>query len=169
MLGINIIFAGFALTLNGVSYFVTVDNKAKGIANFLVGLIIGINAVFQTAGATDHVTFGFAAAMWLFSLNYFIIAAHLFLGSENWKVFGLYGLFASLTSFVFAGEAIVVGAPWVFVYLWAMWGLLWIQTFGAIILESKKIDKITPHTLIINGVASTFIPGILMVLGIIPL
>lgn len=167
MLGINLLFAGFVLTLNGFSYFVEVDNKTKGVVNLLVGVIIGINAVFQTAFGTNHVEFGFAAAMWLFSANYFIIAAHTLLNSVNWKVFGLYGLFASITSFVFAGEAIVVGAPVVFIYLWCMWGILWLQGFIAIVLENKKVDKFTPHILIINGVASTFIPGFLILLGVI--
>ena len=167
MLGVNLLFAGFALTLNGVSYLTEVDNKAKGMSNVFVGVIIAINAVFQTAQATDHVTYGFSAAMWLFALNYFIIAAHIFLKSENWKTFGLYGLFASLVSFIFAGEAVFTGAPWVLIYMWCMWGILWAQSFFASMLNSKSIDKFSPHILIINGVASTFIPGFLILLGVI--
>jgi len=167
MLGVNLLFAGFALTLNGASYLTAFDNKAKAMVNILVGIVIAINAVFQTASAVCHVTFGFSAAMWLFALNYFIIAAHIFFKSENWKVFGLYGLFASVVSFTFAGEAVVTNAPWVMVYLWCMWGLLWAQSFFAIMLGNKPIDKLTPYILILNGVASTFIPGFLILLGII--
>ena len=166
MLGVNLIFAGFALTLNGVSYLTEVDNKAKGMANALVGLIIAINAVFQTYQADSHITFGFAAAMWLFSLNYFVIAAHIFLKSENWKVFGMYGLFASIVSIVFAIDSGIAG-EYIFVYLWGMWAILWAQTFFAILVGCKRIDKLTPHILIINGIASTFIPGFLMLLGFI--
>ena len=167
MLGVNLLFAGFALTLNGISYYVEVDNRVKGLANVLVGFVIGINAIFQTAAATDHVTYGFSAAMWLFSLNYFIIAAHIFFNSTNWKVFGLYGLFASVVSFVFAVEAALVGAPGVLVYMWAMWGILWAQGFFAILLGVKQVDKFSPHILILNGIASTFVPGFLILLGII--
>ena len=167
MLGVNLLFAGFALTLNGASYLKTFDEKAKGMANILVGIIIGINAVFQTAQATDHVTFGFSAAMWLFALNYLIIAAHIFLKSENWKVFGMYGLFASIVSFTFAVDAFAANAPGVMIYLWVMWGILWAQSFFAIMLGSKSIDKLTPHILILNGIASTFIPGFLILLGFI--
>ena len=167
MLGVNLLFAGFALTLNGISYLMAVDNKVKGVANVLVGAIIAINAIFNTARAADHITFGFSAAMWLFALNYFIIAAHIFLKSENWKIFGLYGLFASLVSFTFAAEAVMTSAPGVMVYLWIMWGLLWAQSFFAIMLESKAIAKFTPHILILNGVASTFVPGFLILLGVI--
>jgi hypothetical protein len=167
MLGINLLFAGFALTLNGVSYITEVDNKAKGLANCFVGVVIGINAVFQVANATNHIGFGFSAAMWLFALNYLIIGVHLLLGSVNWKVFGVYSLFAFLVSFIFAGETFATGGSWLFIYLWGMWAILWLQSFLAISLELKKIDKYTPHILIINGVGSTFIPGFLMLFGIL--
>jgi len=167
MLGVNLLFAGFALTLNGASYITAFDNKVKGIVNILVGIVIGINAVFQTAQANCHVTFGFSAAMWLFALNYFVIAAHIFCKSENWKVFGMYGLFASVVSFTFAGEAIFTNAPGIMVYLWCMWGVLWAQSFFAIVRGNKAIDKLTPHILILNGIASTFIPGFLILLGIV--
>jgi hypothetical protein len=167
MLGVNLLFAGFALTLNGVSYLIPVDNKAKGLANIFVGSVIGVNAVFQTAAADSYTTFGFSAAMWLFALNYFIIAAHILFKSENWKVFGLYSLFASLVSFAFAAEAIIINAPAVLIYLWCMWGVLWAQSFFAVMLGSKKIDKLTPYVLILNGVASTFVPGFLILSGVI--
>ena len=167
MLGVNLVFAGFALSLNGMSYFVSVDDRVKGLANVLVGFVIGINAVFQTSGATDHVTFGFAAAMWLFALNYFVIAAHIFFKSDNWKVFGLYGLFAAIVSIIFGLETVVNSGPWEMIFMWFMWAILWGQGFLAILLEFKKVDKFIPHVLILNGVASTFVPGILILLGII--
>ena len=167
MLGINLLFAGFALTLNGISYLTKVDDRVKGAANALVGLIIAINAIFQTAAAYGHVTHGFAAAMWLFALNYFIIAAHIFFKADNWKVFGLYGLFASIVAFVFAGDTLINSGPWEMIYMWAMWGILWAQGFVSILCGSKTADRLTPHVLILNGIASTFVPGFLILLGVI--
>jgi len=167
MLGVNLMFAGFALTLNGISYRVKVDDRAKGIANILVGVVIAINAIFQTAAADSHVTFGFSAAMWLFALNYFVIAAHILLKSDNWMVFGLYGLFASVVSFVFAGDTIINNGPWEMIYMWLMWAVLWAQSFFAIMLRIKAIDKLGPAVLVLNGIASTFVPGLLILLGVI--
>lgn len=167
MLGVNLLFAGFALTLNGISYKTAVDDRAKGVANILVGLIIAINAVFQTAQATNHVEFGFAAAMWLFAVNYFIITAHIFFKSVNWKVFGVFSMFASLVSFIFAGDTIVSSGPWEMIYMWCMWGVLWAHNFLANLLCIQAVDKFSPHILILNGIASTFIPGFLILLGII--
>ena len=167
MLGVNLLFAGFALILNGISYRVEVDNRVKGVANILVGTVIAINAIFQTQMATDHITYGFSAAMWLFALNYLVIAGHLLMKSENWKVFGVYSLFASVVSIVFAGDTIINSGPWEMTYMWLMWAVLWAQSFFAIMLGIKAIDKLTPHVLILNGIASTFIPGFLILLGII--
>ena len=167
MLGVNLIFAGFALTVNGLSYKMEVDNKVKGVVNLLVGIIIAINAVFQTDQATSFIEFGFAAAMWLFALNYFIITAHIFLNSQNWKIFGLYGLFAALISIIFAFDTMLSDGPWEMVYMWFMWAVLWAQGFFAIVLNIKTIDKLTAPVLLLNGIASTFIPGMLILLGII--
>jgi len=167
VLGVNLVFAGFALVLNGVSYLMPVDNKVKSVVNLLVGLIIALNAVIQTTLASDHISFGFAAAMWMFALNYFIIAAHIFFNSENWKTFGLFSLFASIVSLTFAGDILFNGGPAVMVYLWVMWACLWLQSFGALLLDNKAIDKLSPYILILNGVASTFVPGLLILLGII--
>jgi len=167
VLGVNLLFAGFALTLNGVSYFVDIDDRVKGVVNVIVGLIIAINAIFQITVATDHVSFGFAAAMWLFALNYFVIAAHIFFKSDNWKAFGLFSLFALLVSFTFSIDTALGGGPWEMIFLWAMWGVLWTQSFLAILLDIKAIDKFTPHVLIANGITSTFVPGLLILLGII--
>lgn len=160
-------FAGFALSLNGVSYLTKIDDRVKAIANILVGIVIGINAVFQTAAADSYITFGFSAAMWLFSLNYLIIAAHILLKAGDYKVFGLYSLFAFIVSAVFAGDTVVNDGPAVMVFLWGMWAVLWLQSFVSIMLGVKAVDKLTPHILILNGVVGTFVPGFLILLGVI--
>jgi len=167
MLGINLLFAGFALTLNGISYIKPVDDKAKGISNAIVALIIAINAVFQISQAYNHIAFGFGAAMWLFAVSYFLVAIHILFKSTNWGAVGLYGLFAGLVSIAFAIDIIVAGGPWEMAYMWSMWSVLWLQSFFAISLNLNAINKVTPHVLILNGIASTFVPGILVLLGII--
>jgi hypothetical protein len=48
-----------------------------------------------------------------------------------------------------------------------MWTLLWAQSFIAVLLGSKTIDKATPYILILNGIMSTFVPGALILLGVI--
>lgn len=167
LLGVNLVFAGFVLTLNGLSYKIEVDSKTKGAANLLVGIVIAINAILQTVIANSYFEFGFAAAIWLFSLNYLMIAFHIFYQSENWQVFGIYSLFAAVFSIIFAINNLVYNGPWELVYMWIMWAILWGQSFVAITLKCHKADKLSGAVLVINGIMSTFIPGVLILLGII--
>ena len=176
MLAINIIFAGFVLTLNGISFFekAKIDQKVKGAANALVGVLIAINAVLQTISATTFYEFGFAAAMWLFAANYLILAFYIFLKAENYGTFGVFSAFATIVSLIFAIEQIITLASayghWmngIFIFLWGMWALLWLQSFLSTFFNNKFINKLTPYILIANGVLSTFVPGMLMVLGVI--
>jgi hypothetical protein len=48
-----------------------------------------------------------------------------------------------------------------------MWALLWAQAFLALVLKLDVIDRFTPHILILNGITSTFVPGILILMGVI--
>jgi len=178
MLAINIIFAGFVLSLNGFSLIekARIDQKVKGAINLVVGILIAVNAVIQTilaAGMTQYpysdsqmMHFGFAAAMWLFAINYLILAFHIFFKAESYKAFGLFSAFAVIVSLIFAIETIVARGGWLFIYLWFMWAVLWLQSFLAMMLEIKWAAKLSVPILIINGVLSTFLPGMLMVLGV---
>ncbi|MCL2555902.1 MAG: AmiS/UreI family transporter [Firmicutes bacterium] len=175
MLAINIIFAGFVLTLNGFSLIekAKIDQKVKGAINLTVGVLIAVNAILQTiiaGGMVDSpyqmMHFGFAAAMWLFSVNYLILGFHVFLKAESYKAFGLFSAFASIVSFIFAVEAVIAGG-WLFIVLWFMWAVLWLQSFLTMTLEIKWAGKLSAAILIINGVISTFLPGMLMVLGVL--
>jgi len=164
MLGINLLFVGFVLLLNGISYLIEVDDNVKGLVNALIGVVVAINAIFEVSQGI----FASAAGMWIFALNYFIVAAHIFFGSKNWKILGIYGLFVAIVCMVFIVDSVLAGA-WVLVYLWAMWGILWIQGFFSIVCGSKLADKYTPHVLIINGIASCLVPGLLVLLEIMTL
>ena len=177
MLAINIIFAGFVLTLNGFSLIerAKIDQKVKGAINLTVGILIAINAIIQTIIADSMMEFGFAAAMWLFAINYLILAFHIFLKAESYKAFGLFSGFATIVSLIFAMHnmylaitaAEVAAFGIVIIILWFMWAILWLQSFLAMTLEIKWINKLSVFILIFNGVLTTFLPGMLMVLGIL--
>ena len=178
MLAVNIVFAGLVLALNGYALLPksNVDKRVQGTVNAVVGALIAINATITVfrAGHREGYEFAHAAGGWLFTINYFIIAAHIFFKSESWKGFGFFSLFATIFSLIFAVDAIVNYFHWIFIYMWFMWALLWFQSFLAMGINYKEgckfaafIGKLSAPILIINGIASTFIPGILMLLGVI--
>lgn len=164
MLGINLAFAGFVLILNGISYWQELDRKVIGGVNLVVAGIIGVNSIIGVATAEGIVDYANSAGGFLFAFNYLLIGIERLLGS-NFAVFGWFQLYASLFSLAFGINCIVAGAM-IMAYLWLMWFVLWLVGFMATYI-SHELDRICPYVLIANGLLSTGIPGILMLLQII--
>jgi acid-activated urea channel len=143
-----------------------IDEKLKLSANLLVGFIVAVDSIIQTIIGKNGGSYGQAAAMWVFAMNYFIIAAHTHFKPNDWKVFGLYELFAATFCFVSAWKIYSTEHNLILVTLWLLWGLLWGQGFASKLLV-RKLEKLTPYFLIFSGIFSTFIPGLLMMLEII--
>ena len=165
MLGINLLFAGFALSLNGLSYYVKIDRKMIGFANLMVGAIIFINSVIGVLQATSIEGYSNSAGGFLFAVNYFLIfISHI--KEDNFKLFGFYELFASIISLIYVVSTAISGA-YILTYLWVMWAVLWFEGFLDSFCNVKAMSKASPIVLLANGVLSTFVPGILILLGII--
>ena len=165
MLGINLLFAGFALSLNGVSYFVKIDRKMIGFANLIVGLIIALNSIIGVVQASGIADYSNAAGGFLFAVNYILIfVSHI--KEDNFKMFGFFELFATVVSIIYAVSTALSGV-YILTYLWAMWALLWLEGFLDSFCGVKGMSKVSPIILIANGVLSTFVPGVLILLGII--
>ena len=165
MLGINLLFAGFALSLNGASYFVKIDRKMIGFANLVVGLIIALNSIIGVVQASGIADYSNAAGGFLFAVNYILIfVSHI--KEDNFKMFGFFELFATIVSIIYAVSTALSGV-YILTYLWAMWALLWLEGFLDSFCGVKGMNKVSPIILIANGVLSTFVPGVLILLGII--
>ena len=165
MLGINLLFAGFALSLNGLSYYVKMDRKMIAFANLLVGAIIFINSIIGVFEATSIADYSNSAGGFLFAVNYLLIfISHI--KEDTFKLFGFYELFASIVSAIYVISTAISGI-YILTYLWAMWAVLWFEGFLDSFCNVKTMSKISPIILIANGILSTFVPGILILLGII--
>ena len=165
MLGINLVFAGFALSLNGVSYFTKIDRKMIGFANLVVGLIIFINSVIGVLQANCIADYSNAAGGFLFAVNYILIfISHI--KEDVFKMFGFFELFATIVSLIYVVSTALSGV-YILTYLWAMWAVLWFEGFLDSFCNVKGMAKVSPFILIANGILSTFVPGILILLGII--
>ena len=165
MLGINLLFAGFALSLNGVSYFVKVDRKMIGYANLIVGLIIFINSIIGVLHASAIADYSNAAGGFLFAVNYILIfISHI--REDNFKLFGFFELFATIVSLIYVVYT-AIGGVYILTYLWAMWAALWLEGFLDSFCNIKVMVKVSPFMLMANGILSTFVPGVLILLGII--
>ena len=166
-------FAGFALFLNGVSYFVPFNRKTLGIVNLLcAGLMIANTA----GGALLNVPVGElptdfyanAAGGCAFALNFLILGIHHLKELEDFALFGWFSLLMCVVSATFLTQACILSFPWIFIYLWAMWAVLWGQAFIASGLKIKAVDKLSPYFVLGNAVFSLIVPGILLLLNILP-
>lgn len=165
MLGINLLFAGLALSINGVAYYVKFDRKVLGFVNLIVGLIIFINSIVGVLQASQITDYSNSAGGFLFAVNYILLyISHT--KEDNFKVFGFFELFACIVSVVYMISSAIEGV-YILTYLWLMWEVLWFEGFLDSFCGIKVMSKISPIVLIANGLFSTFIPGILILLGII--
>ncbi|MCL2797055.1 MAG: AmiS/UreI family transporter [Firmicutes bacterium] len=179
LLGFNMLFAGIALFLNGVSYFVkSFDRKTLGLINLLAAGFMTVNTliglVFAGLGfagfdMTQVGTYANAAAGAAFALNFFILGIHHYKELTDFSLFGWFALLMSLFSianFIYTC-VYFVASLWIFVYLWAMWALLWGQAFIASALKRKAVDKASPYFVLGNALFSLLIPAVLFLFGVL--
>jgi len=168
MLGFNMLFAGFALFLNGVSYYIPFNRKVLGYVNLFAALFIIINTSIGLYFAPGDISnYANAAAAFGFGLNFLILGVHHVKEIDDFTLFGWFSLLMSFISIVFMIQVCVTSGPWVLIYLWAMWAVLWGQAFIASGLKVKAIDKLSPYFVIGNSILSLIIPAILILFGIV--
>ena len=164
MLGINLMFAGFALILNGISCIKPLNNKMVAIINGLVCLIIFLNSAIGVFNANGIVDYANAAGGFLFAINYLIIFAERMFNSD-FIVFGWFEMYAFIMSFAF-GVYALVGEFYFIAVLWFMWFVLWLVGFLATIAKWQFAQKISPLVLVLSGIISTGVPGLLILFQI---
>lgn len=164
MLGINLMFAGFALILNGISCLKPLNNKMVAIVNGFVGIIIFVNSVIGVFNAQGMVDYANAAGGFLFAINYLIIFSERIVNSD-FMVFGWFEMYAFIISLAF-GIYAFVGELYFFALLWIMWFILWLVGFLATIIKWNFSQKISPIVLIASGIISTGVPSLLILFQI---
>ena len=170
-LGINLIFAGFALSLNAVGLKTKLNRNVLAYANLLVGLIILFNSFLGIENAVETVAdisaYAACAGGVLFAVNYLMLFATHKFGDDDFKVFGFFELFAGIASILFAAYNIYTCALWVYPVIWFMWAVLWINGFFSEFCKVKICSKLSFWLLLLNGIVSTFAVGFCILFGII--
>jgi len=178
LLGFNMLFAGFALFLNGVSYAVPFNRKALGLVNLIAAGFMAVNTLIGLAYAgldmTNFLNYSNAAAGAAFALNFFVLGIHHLKEMTDFSLFGWFSLLMCLFSVANVIKTCVdavIGALfsslWIFIYLWSMWALLWGQAFLASGLKIKAVDKASPYIIIVNALSSLSVPAVLFLFGIL--
>lgn len=169
LLGLNLLWVGAVLFLNGVWLLGKIDDKEISIINIFVGglsLIVALTIALNAQATLDAIQAG--AFTLLFSLTYLWVAFGRYNGADG-RGLGWYSLFVSITAIPIAistfQDAATVWDFW-FGVCWASWCILWFMYFLLLALR-KPIQKITGWTTLIMGIYTGWIPGYLLLDGIL--
>ena len=165
-------FAGFALFLNGVSYFVPFNRKMLGYVNLFAAAFMSVNTLAGLYFAPEEMSGNYAnaAAGCAFALNFLILGVHHIKEMTDFSLFGWFALLMSIVSATFLVQACIAVPSdwdWLFIYLWSMWAVLWGQAFIASGLKIKAVDKLSPYIILANAVFSLIVPALLILFGVL--
>ncbi|SDZ90826.1 acid-activated urea channel [Eubacterium aggregans] len=166
MLGVCLLFVGIVLINNGICNLTGVDGKSAAVMNFLTGgLSLFINFVNLIQG-----NYYAAGTGLLFCFTY------LYVGINNvfelsTKPFAWFSTFVAINALIFGTLEGFVGIPawgitpdirWA--VIWYLWAILWGTAFVEDIC-GKSLGRFTPKLQVVEGVATAWVPGVLMLLG----
>lgn len=160
VLGINLLFVGIVLVMNGVNRFNKMDAKSAAFMDAVTGIVIVFGCFINYAKSGDILAYQNVASGFLFGFTYIFIAAnHLF--KLDWRPFGWFSLFVTIYA---AFMAVLAGQAGDFksVYLWTAWALLWLNGFLDAVVHMKSMSAIFPYLSIAEGIFAAFIPSLLM-------
>lgn len=169
LLGLNLLWVGAVLFLNGVWLIGKIEDKEIGIINIFVGgltLIVSLNIALNAEATSGSVQAG--AFTLLFSFTYLWVAFDRYSGADG-RGLGWYSLFVSITTIPIAIStflsASTVWDVW-FGVCWASWCVLWLMYFLLLAFE-KPIQKIAGWTTLVMGIYTGWIPGYLLLEGVL--
>ena len=166
MLGVSLLFVGIVLINNGICAIKKVDPRSAAAMNILTGgitLVINIlnlaNGDYYAAGTglLFCFTYLFVAMMNLMNLHPLPFAWFSSFVAVNAVIFGI-------VAGVTGSEALGITPDIRWGIIWWAWAVLWGSSFFTDILGMKKLAKAVPPIQIIEGVATAWIPGLLLLL-----
>lgn len=160
VLGINLLFVGIVLVINGINRFNKMDAKSAAFMNAVTGTVIVVGCFINFAKSGDTLAYQSVASGFLFGFTYIFIAANN-LFNLDWRPFGWFSLFVTVYAVYMAVLAAQAG-DFKSVYLWTAWALLWLNGFLDAVLKMKSMAAIFPYLSIAEGIFAAFIPSLLM-------
>ena len=159
MVGVILLYVGAVLLINGIGGLGKIDGRSMAVMNFMVGglaLFASLVGIVQADGPDDYFAI---ATTFLFAFTYLYVAISIWLDLDL-RGFGWYCFFVAITTIpwsivTFAGGDVRFGS------FWLVWGALWFMFYLAYV---PQIDfgKVLPYTTIAVGVATCWIPGVLI-------
>lgn len=167
MIGLVLLYVGAVLFVNGIWLLGRIENREIAILNVFTGIVGLVVAVFAVAQG-DLASIQLAAYVLLFAFTYLWVAYNQYAGAEG-SGLGWYCLFVAVTAVPVAiitlGQADSVFLTWLGLN-WAAWAVLWFLYFLLLALK-RPIQKVTAYVTSVEGIATAWVPGFLLLNGYI--
>jgi len=160
VLGVKLFFIGGLLVVNGVGLTGRINPKDCAPFSLLVGLLSLTTNVIALTRGSEAADFAGVGGGLLFAFTYLYLAVVQWRGLEG-VGFGWYCLFVAVSALVFAGAKT---DDWRVMAMWLLWASLWFLFYLAQGL-GKNLPFLGGYTIII-GLATCWLPGIIMMLGL---
>lgn len=168
LLGIGFLFIGAALVLNGLWLLNRVQDREIWVINFFAGglaLIIALSLAF--APGADRVAIFGAAQVLLFAFTYLWVGINTFIKADG-RGLGWFCLFVAVTAVPIAITTWASRAPLWLSLNWTAWAVLWFVFFLLLALSMERLTRPTGWATILAGIFTAWLPGYLILSGIMP-
>lgn len=161
MLGVNLLYVGSVLAINGIGRLSKIDGKSLAIMNFFTGgLSVLTNIILLTRGE-----YYAAATGLLFGFTYLFIALNAVFNLDG-RVLSWFSLFVAINTIPAAMLSLLKENDTVFFGIWLAWGVLWLMIFIEGVLK-KDLKNTVPVLLILEGIFTAWIPGWLILQNVL--
>lgn len=169
LLGLVLLYVGAVLSLNGLWLMGRIADNEIAVINVFVGGLTLLIALFLAFGpGADLASVKAAGLTLLFSFTYLWVAVNRHNDADG-RGLGWFCLFVAITAVPVAIDTLAsADSTWGiwFGLNWAAWSVLWFMFFLLLAL-GKPIGKVTGAVTTIQGILTGWIPGLLLLYGVI--
>lgn len=169
MIAVVLLYVGAVLFVNGLWLLGQVEDREVAIVNIFTGAV-GVVAAVVALVRGDPGSIEFAGLVLLFAFTYLWVAYNRFANVDG-RGLGWYCLFVAITA-VPVGILTLAEADTAFlVWLglsWFAWAVLWFLYFLLLALR-RPITRLTGAVTILEAVATAWVPGFLVLTGLLAL
>ena len=156
MLGVNLLYVGCVLCINGIGRLTKIDGKSLSVINFFTG---GLSVITNSI-LLAHGEYYAAATGLLFGFTYLFIGMNAVFGLDE-RVLGWFSLFVAANTVPAALLALLQDHDPLFFAIWLAWGVLWLLIFVESVLK-KNLKHTISILLILEGIFTAWIPAWLL-------
>ena len=164
MASAGLLYVGAILFINGLMLLGRIPGKSAAILNLFVGALQTVVPLILLAQAQGELAATFAAAgLFLFGFTYLYVGILQLTGISP-EGLGWFSLFVAVVAIVIGVLSFTLISDPLFGVIWITWAVLWFMFFLLLAL-GRPIAKVTGAVAIVEGIATAWVFGFLLLEG----